>query len=116
MDTKLLKKANQIIKSCDSAGFGVLDENGYPTISAVSLVKPESVTELYFATGLAGNKVKRLRKNNKSCICVFSGADDDWKLRLANAAYYFVGFACAFLYDWVYNGSKTNKTTVNNRL
>ena len=77
MDTKLLEKANQIIKSCDSAGFGVLDENGYPTISAISLVKPESVTELYFATGLAGNKVKRLQKNNKSSICVFSGSDDD---------------------------------------
>lgn len=76
MNEKLLEKANQIIKSCDNACFGIIDENEYPTVSAITLVKPENVTELYFATGLAGNKVKRLKNNNKSCICIYSGTDD----------------------------------------
>ena len=40
MNAKIFEKANQIIKTCDTAYLGVIDENDCPNVSAVSLVKP----------------------------------------------------------------------------
>ena len=69
MDANIFEKANQIIKSCDTAHFGVIDEEGYPTVSTVSVVKPENIFEVYFSTDTESGKVKRLRKNNRASIC-----------------------------------------------
>ena len=71
MNTKLLEEANRMIRTCESAAFGVIDENGYPSVSAISLCSPESVSELYFTTTLDSNKAKRLEKSNKASICCF---------------------------------------------
>ena len=68
MNTKLLEKANEMIKTFKYAGFGVIDENGYPSVSAVSLSNPENISALYFTTTMDSNKVKRLNKNNKASI------------------------------------------------
>ena len=68
MNTKILEKANEIIKTFEYAGFGVIDENGYPNISAISLVNPEGISVLYFTTTMDSNKAKRLQKNNKASI------------------------------------------------
>ncbi len=69
MDTNLFGKANEIIKSCDVAYFGVIDENGYPHVSTVSTVQPENLLEAYFATGLNANKTKRLLQDKRASVC-----------------------------------------------
>ncbi len=43
MNANIFAKANQIIKSCDLAYFAVLDQRGYPTVSAVCPLKWESL-------------------------------------------------------------------------
>ena len=68
MNTELFEKANELIKTFKYASFGVVDENGYPSVSAVSLQNPENISELYFTTTIDSNKVKRLQKNNKASI------------------------------------------------
>ena len=70
MNKVMLEKANKFIKTCVNVSFGVIDENGYPSVSTVSLVKPKNINELHFTTTLCSNKVKRLKKNNKASICV----------------------------------------------
>ncbi|MCL2674133.1 MAG: pyridoxamine 5'-phosphate oxidase family protein [Defluviitaleaceae bacterium] len=68
MNTKLFSKANKMIRTFKYASFGVIDENGYPSVSAVSLQNPENISELYFTTTMDSNKTKRLQKNNKASI------------------------------------------------
>jgi len=65
----IIEKANGIIKTCEEAYVGVIDEAGFPSVSTVSVIKPEGISEVYFSTGLEGNKVKRLSKNNRTSIC-----------------------------------------------
>lgn len=69
MDTNIFGKANQIIRDCNKAYFGVIDENGCPHISAVSPINPENIFEVYFATGIDGNKAKRLIKDKRASVC-----------------------------------------------
>ena len=68
MNSNLFAKTNQIIKTCDTAYFGSIDENGYPVVTTVSVIKPENLFEVYFSTGLESGKVKRLSKNNKASV------------------------------------------------
>ena len=75
MDANIFAKANQIIKKCDAAYFGVIDEDGFPSVSTVSVIKPENIFEAYFSTGLCSNKVKRIRKNKKVSLCCHAGGD-----------------------------------------
>ena len=68
MNAKLFEKANELIKTIKSAGFGVIDENGSPSVSAVSLIDPQNISELYLTTTMDSNKAKRLQKNDKASI------------------------------------------------
>jgi len=68
MNTKLFNKANELIRNFEYASFGVIDESGYPSASAIILCNPKSISELYFITTLDSNKYKRLQKNNKASI------------------------------------------------
>ena len=76
MNTKMFEKANQVIKTCENGSFGVIDENGYPSVSTVSIIKPENISEIYFSTNIGGNKEKRLKKNNKASICCCAGGNN----------------------------------------
>jgi general stress protein 26 len=69
MTANLFEKSNQIIKTCDTAYFGVIDENGYPSVSTVSVVKPENIFEAYFTTSANANKTKRISKNSRASLC-----------------------------------------------
>ena len=68
MNTKLFEKANEIIRTFEYASIGVVDENGYPSVSAISLLNPDNISRLYFTTTMDSNKIKRLQKNNKASI------------------------------------------------
>ena len=76
MNTAIIEKANQIIKTCDAAYFGVIDEDGYPSVSTVSPTGTESIHEVFFTTNIGGNKEKRLRKSSRASICFRSGNDN----------------------------------------
>ena len=76
MNKQLFEKANEIIKTCSNASFGVIDEAGFPSVSAISLVNPQDITELYFATSIDANKAKRIKSNNKASICYYNSDDD----------------------------------------
>ena len=76
MNANIFEKTNQIIRACDRAHFGVIDENGYPSVSTVSPIHPESLFEVYLSTNIGSNKEKRLSKNNKASICISSGGDN----------------------------------------
>ena len=69
MDANIFAKANQIIKNCDAAYLGVLEENGGPHVSAVSNINPEGIFGAYFAIGANGNKYRRLKKDNRASVC-----------------------------------------------
>ena len=71
-----IEKANQIIKGCEAAYFGVIDKDGFPSVSTVSPVKQESILEACFTTNADGNKAKRLQDNNKASICFQAGNDN----------------------------------------
>jgi general stress protein 26 len=76
MNANIFEKANQIIKTCDTAYLGVIDENGNPSVSTVSPIKTESILEIFFSTNIGSNKEKRLRKNNRASICFCSNGSN----------------------------------------
>jgi len=76
MNTKLFEKANEMIRTFQYASFGVIDENGYPSVSAISLLNPENISELYFAATMDSNKVKRLQKHNKASINCYTSMNN----------------------------------------
>ena len=76
MNANIFEKANRIIKTCDAAYFGVIDEEGYPSVSTVSPISPESILEILISTNIGGNKEKRLRNNSRASICFRSNNDN----------------------------------------
>ncbi|MCL2378760.1 MAG: pyridoxamine 5'-phosphate oxidase family protein [Defluviitaleaceae bacterium] len=66
------EKATQFLKTRNDAAFSVLDENGYPSTSAIWLVNQECVSEIYFSTPVGSNKYKRLQNSNKASICCYA--------------------------------------------
>ncbi len=69
MNPNIIEQAKQIIQACDTAYFGVIDDNGYPSVSAISPTGSDGIFEVYFSTGLAGNKVRRLKNNKPASMC-----------------------------------------------
>ena len=49
MNPNIFAKANQIIKNCEAVYLGVIDEDGFPSVSTVSVIKPENIFEAYFS-------------------------------------------------------------------
>ena len=76
MNTIFFEKASELIRTFENASFGVIDENGYPSASAVILCNPENISELYFITTMDSNKVKRLQKNNKASINCYTNENN----------------------------------------
>ena len=69
MTSNIFEKANQFIRTCDSAQLGVIDEDGYPSVSSVSTIKTENIFEIYSSTNIGSNKEKRISKNDKASMC-----------------------------------------------
>jgi len=88
MSNKAIEKAEKIIKSktaAENMGVGVtlslLDHEGYPTTSTLSISKADGIRQITFAGGLASNKAKRAKADSRASVCVF---DDDYE----NGSYY----------------------------
>lgn len=76
MNEKILEWANEKISTFEHASMGVIDEAGYPSVSAVSLQKPVGINEIFLTTTLDSNKAKRLMKNNKASIHCYTNMDN----------------------------------------
>ena len=76
MDSKMYEKANQLLKKAANVHLGVVDENGYPVVMAMSLINPENISVIYLSTTIDSNKSKSLQKNNKASVC-YSTTNDN---------------------------------------
>jgi len=88
MNKQAIAKAEEIIKSKTAAvnmGVGVtlslLDHEGYPTTSTLSISNADGIRQITFGGSLDSNKAKRAKENSRACVCIF---DDDYE----NGAYY----------------------------
>ena len=88
MSEKAIVKAEKIIKSktaAENIGVGVtlslLNSEGYPTTSTLSISKAEGIRQITFAAQLDSNKVKRAKSDSRASVCIF---DDDYE----GGAYY----------------------------
>jgi len=88
MSEKAIAKAGEIIKSKTAEvtmGVGVtlslLDHEGYPTTSAITIAKADGIRQITFGGSLDSNKAKRAKENSRASVCVF---DDDYE----GGAYY----------------------------
>jgi len=78
---KILARASEVINSRKDyigggmEGYAVLsliDEDGYPTSSTVTISKADGVNWISFIGDVNGNKAKRIEKCNKACVCLAS--------------------------------------------
>ena len=88
MNEKAIARAEEIIKSKTAEvnmGAGVtlslLDHEGYPTTSTLSISKAEGIRQLTFTVALDSNKAKRAKANSRASVCIFG---DDFE----GGAYY----------------------------
>jgi len=88
MNKNAIAKAEEIIKSKTAEvnrGVGVtlslLDHEGYPTTSTLSIAKADGIRQITFAGTLDSNKAKRAKENRRASVCIF---DDDYE----GGAYY----------------------------
>ena len=76
MNACIFEKANQIIRNCNTAYIGLIDENGFPMVSTISPVLHETIFEAFFVTGTRSNKFKCLQKSNKGSVCYHADGDN----------------------------------------
>jgi len=76
MNENIFEQYNRLIQTCKAAYVGVIDENGFPSVSTIMPVNTESIFETFFATGLGSNKVKRLQKNTRASVCYHIGGNN----------------------------------------
>jgi len=88
MSQKSITRAEELIKSKTAEvnmGVGVtlslLDYEGYPTTSTLSISKADGLRQITFAGSLDSNKVKRAKENSRASVCIF---DDNYE----GGAYY----------------------------
>jgi len=81
MNDAVIKKAGEIIAAKTNyvgggmEGYAVLsliDENGYPSASALTIAKADGINWLTFASSPDSNKAKLIAKCNKASICIAS--------------------------------------------
>ena len=88
MNKEAMAKASDIIKSktaAENMGAGValtlIDSEGYPTTSCISISEADSIREVLFGISLSSNKGKRAKECTRASVCIFN---DDYE----NGLYY----------------------------
>ena len=83
MNQELIGKAEKVIMS--KTGYigngmegyctlALMDEDGYPSASTLSISKADGIKWLAFLSGLQSNKAKRISKCNRGSVCVNSSS------------------------------------------
>jgi general stress protein 26 len=69
----IMSKTNYIGNGMDGyCSLALIDEEGYPSSSTLSISKAEGIKWLTFLSGLKSNKVKRINKCNRGSVCINS--------------------------------------------
>ena len=84
MNKEIIAKASEIVKSKSTEGVHIgagialtlIDNDGYPTTSCVSISKANGISEILFGGSLSSNRFKRARECSRASICIF---DDDYE-------------------------------------
>ena len=71
MDQIIISKAGEIIsKKRQNCVLALIDFDGYPTASTITVSKADGIKWLTFCTGI--NKPKRIYLNNRASVCFIS--------------------------------------------
>jgi general stress protein 26 len=76
MNANIFAKANQIIQTCNAVYIGVIDENGFPSVSTVMPVMTKDISVTYFTTNFSGNKARHLQRDKRASVCYHSGGNN----------------------------------------
>jgi len=81
MDRDIIAKATEVIQA-RTGGIGggmegyatlaLIDENGYPTASTLTISKADGISWFTFLTSVGSNKARRIRRCSKGCVCLSS--------------------------------------------
>ena len=73
MDQKIVEKAEEIIsnKNLDCV-LALIDLDGFPTASSITVLKNDGIKWLTFSTFNGNNKTNRIEKCNRASICFIS--------------------------------------------
>ena len=80
MSEKTITRAGEIIAGKTGSGndgycvLALMDEEGFPTASTISVSKADGIRWLTFCTGLGSNKAKRIAKCNRASVCFSTAA------------------------------------------
>ena len=78
MNEEIIAKASDIVASKTGGGnkgycvLALIDKEGFPTTSAISVSKAEGINWMTFCTGLDSNKAKRIKQCNRASVCFAS--------------------------------------------
>ena len=78
MNEKIIAKAGEIVSALTSkkgegyCTIALIDENGYPTASTVSIIKADGIKQLAFGVSLDDNKARRVQSCKKASVCINS--------------------------------------------
>jgi general stress protein 26 len=73
MDQKIVDKAVEIISTKRLACvLALIDLDGYPTASAITVSKNNGINWLTFCTGFGSSKTKRIAQCDRASVCFFS--------------------------------------------
>lgn len=75
MNVNIIEKASILIREAQEAFMGVIDENGFPSVSTLSSIKTEGIFKCFYATGAGANKTKRILADPRVSVCYRK--DDD---------------------------------------
>ena len=83
MKEQIIARAGEIIKSKSAeknmgaaVALSLIDSDGYPTTSAVSISKTDGIRQITFCTTMESNKAKRAAACNRASVCIF---DDNYE-------------------------------------
>lgn len=73
MKQSMIEKALELIKQdMKMSTLGLIDEQGYPFVSATLVFKNIGLKEFWISTGLDSKKVACINNNNKAGICYYN--------------------------------------------
>ena len=72
----ILAWANEIVNTAAEAYIGVIDEDGFPSVSTISSIHTDGIYKAYFATGIHGNKAIRIQNNCRTSVCYREGQNN----------------------------------------
>jgi general stress protein 26 len=75
---ELEQKANILLEKCDILTLASINENGYPRICAISKIRSNGFSEIYFMTSKRSHlngKATHFENNIKASVCYCLGGD-----------------------------------------